>query len=239
MPPSPVRFVSLISLKTLVCPICKCIVDQPVETGCSHLLCAQCFCSFLDVMRSMPSCPVCSTEFKEKSSIHAPSPVVQEILKELQIHCDNFQHGCPAVLTLGQLRDHVNECHQPYTRIRSPVEAVALQPATESAMLPPVLSTPPHSSVPATATLTPSKISAILSQPITTPLSGSEKRAMTHLVKCAINVDGEVPTAHSIALECPTGGQVKIIVKHVNVHICTFTEIYLTSIVATLFCPSG
>jgi len=78
----------------------------------------------------------------------------------------------------------------------------------------------------------------LLSRPITTPLSGSEKRAMTHLVKCAINVDGEVPTAHSIALECPTGGQVKIIVKHVNVHICTFTEIYLTSIVATLFCPS-
>ena len=32
MPLSPVRFVSLISLKTLVCPICKCTVDQPVET---------------------------------------------------------------------------------------------------------------------------------------------------------------------------------------------------------------
>jgi len=40
----------------------------------------------------------------------------------------------------------------------------------------------------------------LLSRPITTPLSGSEKQAMAHLVKCAMSVDSEVPTAHSIAL---------------------------------------
>ncbi len=61
-------------------------------------------------------------------------------------------------------------------------------------------------------TLTPSKISAILDRPLEMPLSGAEKKAVTHLVKCAIHVGANQSTGGETempqVLELPTGGQV-------------------------------
>ena len=222
MPLSPARFVSLVNLKNLVCPMCNCAVDQPVETCCSHLLCAECLCRWLDMTRSAPVCPVCSNQLENTSSICTPSPIVQKTLMELQVHCDNAQHGCRAVPTLGQLREHVSKCHQPYTRVQSPEAGVALPPATElepatilqveTPLLPPVPGTPPRSLTLDSATpvtLTPTKISAILRRPITTPLSRSEKGSYA-----PINVMPHFPQVGQMwgyggelsASTCPRGG---------------------------------
>ena len=40
----------------------------------------------------MPSCPVCKVEFAAKLDIHAVSPVVQRMLRKLEIRCDRLPH---------------------------------------------------------------------------------------------------------------------------------------------------
>ncbi len=152
-----------------------------METQCNYLVCAPCFCTWLSSTAvGVPSCPACSTELATNSAIHQVPPVVQDILTELQLHCDNFASGRPAIISLGWLCEHVAQCHPPFSQSQS-------QSVVSSSSLPP---TPPRPlQAPNTHTpLTPSKISAILDRPVETPLSGAERKAVTHLVKCALHV---------------------------------------------------
>ena len=128
------------------------------------------------------------------------SPVVQRMLRKLEIRCDNFQAGCTTVITLHELHDHTVQCTPP---TRSSIEiSPAVSLVSHSAIHPPASTS--------NTQLTPTKISAILSRPMNTPLSRPESKAMTHLVKCAMN--GQVQSTFD--LECPTGGQVHIPVKN-------------------------
>jgi len=66
--------------------LCNNVVNEPVETRCSHLVCSSFFCDSIDRARtSVPSCPICKVDFAAKSDIHAMSPVVQRTLRKLEI----------------------------------------------------------------------------------------------------------------------------------------------------------
>ena len=90
------------------------------------------------------------------------------------------------------LKDHVSACHPPYIHI-SP------QASTSGKTTP--------------APLSPSKISAIISQPLDRPLSEPETRCATHLIRRMLQSPSTIPThteekEQQIDLELPTGGQV-------------------------------
>ncbi len=206
VPLSPSRFVSVVGLKTLVCVLCSNVIDEGVETHCNHLVCAPCFCTYLSSIEAgVPSCPACSTQLSGISDVHPVPPVVQDIVMELQVHCDNFSVGCPAVISLRHLSEHVAQCHPPYTWPQSQSSTKEVLPVSSSSSLP---TTPPRPPTSQTQTLTPSKISAILDRPMETPLSEPEKKAVTHLVKCAIGTNPSAGGGTTQVLELPTGGQV-------------------------------
>jgi len=211
----PARLIHHIGMQNLICGLCNNVVNEPVETRCSHLVCSSCFCDSIDRARTgVPSCPVCKVEFAAKSDIHAVSPVVQRMLRKLEIRCDNFQAGCTTVVTLQELHDHTVQCAPP---TRSSIEiSPAVSLASHSAMHPPASTS--------NTQLTPTKISAILSRPMNTPLSRPESKAMTHLVKCAMNAQVQ----STFDLECPTGGQVS---SHYScqehIQVIAFTYMYM------------
>ena len=47
--------------RDFVCPICKEMLDMPIETPCTHFFCADCLLQALEKSDSEPSCPVCQT----------------------------------------------------------------------------------------------------------------------------------------------------------------------------------
>ncbi len=132
---------------------------------------------------------------------------------KLQLHCDKLTSGCPAIINLRHLSEHVAQCCPPYPCSQSQSSTVPLLPVSSSSSIP---TTPPRLPLASRVhTLTPSKISAILDRPLEMPLSGAEKKAVTHLVKCAIHVGanqstggGTSETQRPQVLELPTGGQV-------------------------------
>ena len=180
MPLSPSRFVSVVGIKRLVCTICNNVVDEAVELGCHHIFCKGCLSGHL---KTLGCCPTCDAPIEDVSPV---SPVVQDIINDLQLHCDNAALGCSAIISLSELAEHVRSCHPPYQHV----------PAV------PASSTPPRSTSTLPHTLTPKKLSAIMERPTNTPLSTDERKAVTHLVKCAIGDSSKK------VLELPTGGQV-------------------------------
>ena len=177
-PLSPARFISLVGLKHLLCPLCNTVVDSPVETSCGHVVCAPCCTSWLDDTRARggePSCPRCFTQFACSGDINALSPVLQGVLGDLQLHCDN---RCSAVVTLQQLREHLQHCHPPTIRASPSSAIISPSPTPHS---------PPPSPPPSTSTantLTPTKISAILNRSADTPLSKEEKKPCSRTMRC-------------------------------------------------------
>ncbi len=180
-PLHPDRFTSFVGLTTLICSACGNVVDRPVEMKCGHIACAACLTEPAHPSSLLLECPGCSHQLSCHEDIKAVSPVVMNILHQLQVHCDNCQLGCQVVVPLQRLREHSSQCHPPYARSSAQSEPQAAQ-------------------------LTPSKISAILQRPLDHPLSREETKAMFHLVRASLQ---QTPSDTPAYIECPTGGQVR------------------------------
>ena len=99
-PPSPIQ------LKDFVCQFCTNVVDQLVETKCSHMICKLCRCRhLLRSPNSKPSCPVCSKQFTGLSDVQTISSGMVRIISELEIRCDNLE--CKVTIPLDKLQQHV------------------------------------------------------------------------------------------------------------------------------------
>ena len=144
---------SPICLEDFICPLCKMVVDKPVETTCDHMVCHSCISKWL--YANDPSCPVCLTKFRSTSDVKAASTVAKNILASLQIRCDH----CPIHVPLSQLASHLNQCSTD-------------QPVSLS--LTPTSGPPTPSKV---------SLRSVLTSPVELPPSDVEIRAATHLVR--------------------------------------------------------
>ncbi|XP_070549223.1 uncharacterized protein [Ptychodera flava] len=107
------RFVDDITSQELECPICKDVVDEPIQVLCTspHTFCSPCLSQWLSVS---PTCPVCRVDI-DKNSIMSIPVILGNALSALPINCDNANWGCTFEMPLKDLADHVSMCQ--YTKI--------------------------------------------------------------------------------------------------------------------------
>eukprot|EP00742_Colponemidia_sp_Colp-10_P005148 GILJ01005498.1.p1 GENE.GILJ01005498.1~~GILJ01005498.1.p1 ORF type:complete len:293 (+),score=4.27 GILJ01005498.1:74-952(+) len=90
-----------------LCPICRDVVEDPVETPCEHLYCRRC-------VTSLPKseCPVCRQPFLPPQ-LKQPHRLVREQLSRLRLRCVLYTIGCETLLPLSQtaINEHNHECH--------------------------------------------------------------------------------------------------------------------------------
>ena len=124
----------VLSLSDLQCPICCCIVDQPVETPCQKLVCAVCIAQHIrSYEQAVIPCPCCDGTHDLSSFLPAPE-VVLKVLGSLLIQCDKA--SCYEVVELRNLRGHLNSgCRQ--TAQYSPSQLTVAQLLSRSLVSPP------------------------------------------------------------------------------------------------------
>lgn len=90
----------------LVCCICQCVLDGPVESPCRHVFCKICIETWL---RHNRNCPTCRHRLK-KRHLKPILPIVQNMLNRLSMFCDFRINGCQERVTLEMYDKHINEC---------------------------------------------------------------------------------------------------------------------------------
>ena len=88
-----------ILLSDLQCRKCACVVDRPVMTACSNLLCCTCA---VEMLRHKHPCPAC------KSNHSAPpisaGAVVIKVVSSLLLHCSS----CGSIVELQKMKQHLH-----------------------------------------------------------------------------------------------------------------------------------
>lgn len=94
----------------LVCPICQCPFQNPVQLECDHSFCKDCLRQSFNInaerQRSRP-CPTCRRPHSVVVERQAPR-YVQRMLDELMVKCPNDEAGCKTQLKRGEVRDHIH-----------------------------------------------------------------------------------------------------------------------------------
>lgn len=90
----------------LICCICQCVLDGPVESPCRHVFCKVCIETWL---RRNRNCPTCRHRL-EKRHLKPILPIVQNMLNRLLMFCDFKINGCEERLPLEIYDKHVKEC---------------------------------------------------------------------------------------------------------------------------------
>ena len=99
-----------------ICPICKEVLDQPVQTKCQtpHIFCAGCLSFSFEMCGAQ--CPICRTVIENPSEFIQPAPfVLQTILSEIDFKCPT----CSQTVKLHQLPQHQEGC------IPNPTDTIA------------------------------------------------------------------------------------------------------------------
>eukprot|EP00899_Mesostigma_viride_P014362 jgi/Mesvir1/22927/Mv19443-RA.3 len=92
----------------LVCNICTGVLQDPVEGPCEHLACRECLDGWLQ-RSDDKTCPTCRQRLMP-DTIKQAHRVVRNQLDAMEVTCDNAARGCPAVVALGALRNHLVSC---------------------------------------------------------------------------------------------------------------------------------
>ena len=174
LPPS-----ASLSLPDLLCVVCHCIVDCPVETPCRKMVCAHCISGLvLEADLSAMQCPCCPESHDITSSCFPPaSDVVLKVMGALLVHCDNPL--CSSVVEFKHLKEHVDSGFQKHAATFSPSKLTVEQ----------ILSRPLQS--PPTATEQKAAASVVKRMYATSP---SEQSSSSKVVK--LTTDGTVRDLH-------------------------------------------
>ena len=132
LPLSPDRMVPF-PMSTMLCPVCRHIVDRAVEAPCCHqMFCAECIFQWLGMSAR---CPNCRQELRGSLLVRVHIGLASA-LAELPVSCDfasSTHLGCRAVLPLQNLRLHVrSQClfrpeamrHDPLPKVISVSDSV-------------------------------------------------------------------------------------------------------------------
>ena len=90
----------------LICCICTCILEDPVESPCRHVFCSTCIKTWLS---SQKSCPHCRAPVHKKD-LKSVVPLLKNIISKQRIYCDNKAEGCPEIVSLERLPSHAAVC---------------------------------------------------------------------------------------------------------------------------------
>ena len=100
----------------LLCPLCLDVLDQPAKLACGALVCASCLCKWVGASGGR-SCPCCYQHDLDELSVTLPSPVVNDLLRDLKMQC----RECGHTTTAGQLSQHkASLCQDHFENTSSP-----------------------------------------------------------------------------------------------------------------------
>lgn len=89
----------------LLCPICKEILHQPLQSACQHYFCHECIRTWLEHAGENGKCPVCTIPTSVKTLEKAPR-LLLNILRSLLVRCSICKDPFP----LEQLYEHETNC---------------------------------------------------------------------------------------------------------------------------------
>jgi len=115
--PNRVLATSGVAISDLTCTACDCVVDEPVELACKHLVCYSCCLKILRTnLHSFP-CPHCQHHHQlETSTFQPPAPLVDKLLQKVVVKCDMEQ--CSQATHLPDLKAHIDsKCTQKISTI--------------------------------------------------------------------------------------------------------------------------
>ena len=127
-----------LSLTDFQCAICRNIVDQPVETPCQKLICAECICQHVHRAEDLTDmqCPSCDKSHSISSTSFPPaSEVVLKVLGALLVCCE--KPSCSAVVGLQHLAEHIESTCQLAVSTFSPSKLTVGQIMKRPLMSPP------------------------------------------------------------------------------------------------------
>ena len=99
--PSRISF-SQVDHSHLVCPLCKLVVNGPVQLACERLACAECVIQMLHSKGPSACCPSCGAPATSVHFMKCPS-MVADLLGNLRVMCGQ---GCLLSFPFRQLASH-------------------------------------------------------------------------------------------------------------------------------------
>ena len=121
-------------IKSLVCPVCRHLVDDAVESPCcEQVYCAECIYHWLGMSNTCPNCQ----QTLATSKLVKLSRSLVGVLRELRVSCDyasTTRLGYTAMVPLESLRLHVTAqcsfrpavmCHSPLRKVITPSSTVS------------------------------------------------------------------------------------------------------------------
>lgn len=110
------RFVGEVN-SNLICPICMCVLNDPVQDENEHTFCKICINRWLE---HQVTCPIDRT-YINRYRLKQSSRLLKNLLAELELTCNFKENGCTKIIKLEQLESHLNEClYQPNKIIQCP-----------------------------------------------------------------------------------------------------------------------
>ena len=88
------------------CAICLNVLKQPMQCMRNeHSFCKPCITRYLEEFQRCPTCmePLTLQTLR-------PSRLLRDLMSPLKIKCDNLARGCPNIVELEKLKDHIAEC---------------------------------------------------------------------------------------------------------------------------------
>lgn len=89
----------------LICPICREVLDRPLQGVCDHFYCCTCIENWLSYARDGAGCPVCKSKVKIEE-LRKPPRLLLNLLSTSCVECT----VCKSLVTLEQLAQHETTC---------------------------------------------------------------------------------------------------------------------------------
>ncbi|CAB3996079.1 E3 ubiquitin- ligase NRDP1 [Paramuricea clavata] len=102
---------------TLLCPICRNVLKDPVQCPNEHYCCRSCIVKHLH--ENSETCPTCQQHLTEET-LSKPPRLLTNMLHNLKIRCDHAKRGCQELMKLEFLDRHVKSCGYSPTRCTNP-----------------------------------------------------------------------------------------------------------------------
>lgn len=85
------------------CPICKEVLEMPIETVCSHYSCADCLSQALELSDGPPFCPICKTHLTCETDLRKAPRVFVQLVYQHGVRCK----ACKRELQYQHCLNHV------------------------------------------------------------------------------------------------------------------------------------